>query len=91
MEPVAELADEYSSLFEEQLSAFEKEKANMKTSFAEKMNKITTELRSTKEENVTMQAEIESFKKMVSETGYITHFCYVKQKKILCFETKLLR
>lgn len=67
--PLTDLADEYSTLFEEQLAAFEKERAKMKQDHDEKLDSLTSQLRKLKEDNATAKAEIECYKNQINRNG----------------------
>ena len=74
--PLTDLADEYSTLFEEQLAAFEKERAKMKQDHDEKLDSLTSQLRKLKEDNATAKAEIECYKNQINRNGesfYMSH------------------
>ena len=73
---MTDLADEYSTLFEEQLAAFEKERAKMKQDHDEKLDSLTSQLRKLKEDNATAKAEIECYKNQINRNGesfYMSH------------------
>jgi len=67
--PLTDLADEYSTLFEEQLAAFEKERAKMKQDHDEKLDTLTSQLRKLKEDNATAKAEIECYKNQINRNA----------------------
>ena len=78
--PLTDLADEYSTLFEEQLAAFEKERAKMKQDHDEKLDSLTSQLRKLKEDNATAKAEIECYKNQINRNGesfYMTNIIWV--------------
>ena len=78
--PLTDLADEYSTLFEEQLAAFEKERAKLKQDHDEKIETLTSQLRKLKEDNATAKAEIECYKNQINRNGqsYATSVILVK-------------
>ena len=65
--PISELTDEYSSLFEEQMSAFESDKLKMKKTFEDKIKGLNEEIKNLKNSNSIATAELDSFKKVAAD------------------------
>ena len=73
---IAEMAEEYAAIFDDQLKAFEKERTNLKTEFAEKLEKLESQFKDSKEKETKSTAELVVCQEQIKKIGKIVAFLF---------------